>query len=153
MNRDLFDSFDDFDESVAKEEILIPAEMGATISGNRVVTVPNRPSFVYVRLRSNLSELVQAYNDKVTPAYKLPVLLKREGNRYVVAGRDGTRYTDWKEDPFLPRHAPSHVFDKDGGNVGGDPVWVYPYQFMPSLVAPFGKYGAENGFIFPYTVN
>jgi hypothetical protein len=118
------------------------------------VLVPNREPFVYVRLRSNPSEVIEAYNDKISPSYKLPVLLKRENNRYIVFSRDDNRYQNWEdENPFLPRHGDTHSFDKDGGNVGSDPVFVYPYQFMPSLVSPFGSAGAENLYIFPTTIH
>lgn len=151
--RRLRKSFSAFNKSVAKDERLIPGEMGVLMDGRRQVLVPNREPFVYVRLRSNPSEIVQAFNDKVSPSYKLPVLLKRDGNRYIVFSRDTQRYNDWEdENPFLPRHGDTHSFDKDGQHIGSDPVFVYPYQFMPSLVSPFGQFGAENVFIFPIPI-
>ena len=137
MNK-LQKSLSDYNKTLVKEDEEILGDLGATIGGKRVVAVPDRASFVYVRLRTKLSELIQAFNDKVSQKYGVPVVVKREGNRYVVLRRNTEAYSDWvDDDPYLPKHALTHSFDKDGGNVGGDPVWVYPYQIMPALIAPF----------------
>ncbi len=144
-------AFRRYNQSVTKESTILLGDLGTWIDGKKVVSVPGRPQFVYVRLRTKLSELVPAFNDKVAQKYGVPVKLKREGNLYVVIGRNNEAYTDWENnDPYIPKHAAEHIFDKDGQNVGGDVVWVYPYQFMPSLVSPFGARGATNVFVNPY---
>lgn len=141
-----------FDRTLQKEYVEIPGEMGAYIKGKKTVEVPNRPNYVYVRLRTNLSEIIQAQNDKVSPAYGLAVIVRRDGNKYIVDRRDEGRYENWEDlNKYVPRHGDTHSFDLDGSNIGADPVWVYPYQFMPSLVSPFGVKGAENAFIYPYS--
>lgn len=131
----------------------IPGEIGITIDGQRVTEVPTRGQFVYVRIRSDLSEVIQAFNDKVFPGYGLPVIIKWQNNRYEVIGRDVQRYPEWEEgNPFIARHGETHSLDKEGGNIGSDPVWVYPYQFMPSLVVPFNSDIAKNVYINPSPV-
>lgn len=141
-----------FDRTLKKEYVEIPGEMGVYIKGKKTVEVPNRPNFVYVRLRTNLSEIIQAQNDKVSPSFGLAVIVRREDNSYIVDRRDVGRYENWEDtNKYVPRHGDTHSFDLEGSNIGADPVWVYPYQFMPSLVSPFGVKGAENVFIYPYS--
>ena len=74
MPSNLFDSFADFDETVEKQVKKYSGLLGLPVAA-RTVQVPNRNGYVYVRLRDNNSELVQAYNDKVSPKYNLPVLV------------------------------------------------------------------------------
>lgn len=141
-----------FDRTLKKEYVEIPGEMGAYIKGKKTVEVPDRVGYVYVKLRTNLSEIIQAFNDRVSPSYGLAVIVRREGNKYIVDRRDVGRYENWEDkNKYVPRHGDTHSFDLDGSNIGADPVWVYPYQFMPSLVSPFGVKGAENVFIYPYS--
>lgn len=125
--------------------------LGIPLGGQRRVEVPNRNAYVYVRLRANQSEVIQAYNNQVSPSYNLPVLLQRQGNRYTVIGLDTQRYeNNWKsQSPFLPRHGNTHSFDIESGG-GGDIVWVYPRQFMPALVFPSGSSGAMDVIVSPY---
>src|SRR4030043_136982 len=75
----------------------IPGILGFLINGVRTVEVPNRNGYVYVRLRDNLSEVCQAFNDNVSPVYGLPVLMVRDSTnrtRYKILGRDLGRYQD-----------------------------------------------------------
>jgi len=80
------------------EVLYIPGSLGMTINGERSVEVPSRAGFVYVRLRNDLSETVQAYNDKVSPVYNLPVVVVRDKtnkNYYTIYGKDTGVYTNW----------------------------------------------------------
>jgi len=154
MANKLEKSFRDFDKSISKEIPQIPGELGISINGHRRTEVPNRGQYVYVRLRSNLSEVVQAFNEKVFPGYNLPVLVQWNNNRYEITGRDVQRYPEWEADnPYIARHGNTHSLDVEGREIGTDPVWVYPYQFMPSLVSPFDVNLVENVYIHPYTIN
>lgn len=151
MNK-LQSSFKEFKRSRAKHELEISGILGITINGAKTVEVPNRDAFVYVKLRDNQSELIQAFNDKVSPVYGLPVKVKREGNRYIVVGRDTERYGDWQSySAFLPRHGNTHSFNLESGG-GGDIVWVYSRQFIPMLSFPSGSLGGPNVIIHPYTL-
>lgn len=143
-----------FDADIQKEAIEIRGELGTLVRGKKVVKVPNRPSYVYVRLRTNQSEVIQAFNDKVSLEFGLPVVLSWSHSKYVVLRRDVDRYKTWEEGSnYVPVHAKSHSFDLESGNVGRDPVWVYPSQIIPALVSPFGVQGSENVYIFPYSYN
>lgn len=147
---DLQSSLKSYDNSLKKQETQYSGILGLTIDGSRKVNIPSRAGFVYVRLRDNLSEVVQAYNDKVSPAYGLPVIIQRTGNRWMVVGKDTNRYETWGTSaPFLPAHGSQHSFNRDVG-VGGDTVWVYPDQFMPLLVYPSGTAGSTNLMVAPY---
>ncbi len=146
----LSQQFSKYDKTLEKQVPTYSGLLGLTISGNRQVNIENRAGFVYVRLRDNLSEVVQAMNTEVSPVYDFPVLIQRKGNRWIVVGRDDQRYETWGTNaPFLPAHGDQHSFNRDGGG-GGDPVFVYPDQFMPLLVYPSGTYGAGNLLIAPY---
>lgn len=127
--------------------------LGITINGAKAVEVAGRKSYVYVRLRNSQSELIQAFNNRVAPSYNLPVLVERQGNRYVVLDVDTTRYdNNWASySPYLPRHGNTHSFDIESGG-GGDIVWVYPRQFMPLLAFPSGSVGSPNVIVSPYTL-
>lgn len=137
-----------------KQEVLqIPGILGIPLGGQRLVEVPDRNAYVYVRLRNSQNEIIQAFNNQVAPSYNLPVLVERQGNRYVVIGVDTQRYeNNWNSfAPFLPRHGNTHSFDIESGG-GGDIVWVYPRQFMPALVLPSGSAGGPNVVMAPYTL-
>lgn len=131
----------------------ISGMLGIPLDGERRVEVSNRNGFVYVRLRNNQSEVIQAFNNQVSPAYNLPVLVERRGNRYEVVSVDTQRYeSNWPSfAPFLPRHGNTHSFDIETGG-GGDIVWVYPRQFMPALVMPSGSAGGPNLIVNAYTL-
>lgn len=146
-NNSLRQAFNNLDLSKKDKDQLIPALLGFMIQGRETVEVPARPGFVYARIRSNTNELVQVFNDKVSPVYDLPVLLIRDPNnptRYKVDGRDVGRYENWgSSTTYLPRHGNTHSFNPDTGG-GGDIVWVYGSQFMPLAVVPSGSYGASS---------
>lgn len=146
-------SLSDYNKSVEKYYPIIPGEIGINLGGNRITEVPGRGQFVYVRLRSNQSEIIQVFNGKVFPGYRLPVLVKWNNNRYEIVGVDVQRYQQWLADnPHIAKHGATHSMDKDGNRIGTDPVWVYPYQFMPSLVSPFPQSGIQNVYINPLMV-
>lgn len=115
------------------------------------VEVNNRKGYVYVRLKDNLSEVVQAYNDAVSPVYGLPVIVEYLGGEYRVVGRDLDRYSaiGWgTNSAYLPRHGNSHSFSDTGG---GDIVWTYGKQFMPLLAVPSGSHGSNGLIIYDYS--
>lgn len=128
--------------------------LGNVISGVQVVEVTTRPGYVWVRLRDQQSEIIQAFNDNVSPVYDLPVFVTRDSDdptRYIVIGRDTAQYQNWGAgSAYLPRHANQHSFSDDAG-AAGDVVWVYGRQFMPMLAYPSGSSGAGNVIISPYT--
>lgn len=142
---DLLRALEEQKQQTKQEVPEITGMLGIPLGGQRRVEVPNRNRYVYVRLRSNQNEVIQAFNDKVAPSYNLPVVLERDGNRYTVVKQDSKRYDNNHNStsPFLPRHGNTHSFDTESGG-GGDVVWVYPRQFMPSLVLPSGSSGADN---------
>lgn len=123
--------------------------LGIPINGQRTVEVADREGFVYVRLRDNPSELIQAINSEVSPVYDLPVVLVREGNRYKIEGRDTERYQTWGSfSSFIPRHGEQHSFNEGGGDI----TWVNGKQFMPMLVMPSGSLGSNNVVISDYRI-
>lgn len=139
-------------KNVTKQRVpRIYGALGLPIGGVKVVEVANRNSYVYVRLRNNQSEVIQAFNNQVAPAYNLPVIVERQGNRYTVVEVDSQRYeNNWTSfAPFLPRHGNTHSFDTESGG-GGDVVFVHAKQFMPSLVFPSGSLGGPNVLMAPY---
>lgn len=140
-------------KSTRRERLRISGTLGIPIAGQQRVEVPNRNAFVFVKLRDNQSEVIQAYNNKVAPSYGLPVIVEWQNNRYVIIDVDTTRYqNNWNSfAPFLPRHGNTHSFDLETGG-GGDIVWVHSRQFLPSLVIPSGTQGAPNVFVSPYTL-
>lgn len=114
----------------------VPQEIYGTLMAiNGFVEVQDRPSFVYVQLRDNQNEIIQAFNNKVASSPDLPVIVHREGNRYIIQGVNTQRYqSNWNNySPYLPKHGTSHSF-ADGG--GGDVAWIFSRQFMPNLVYP-----------------
>ena len=142
-----------FDNDLQKKAYEVSAFVGIMKNGKKTIEVPNRPSYVYVRLRTNLDEVVEAFNENVSLAYNLPVIIKREGNFYRVDRRDVERYEDWETTVnYTPKHGKTHSYNKDQSVFGADPAWIYSYQFMPSLVTPMGVNGAENVYIYPYSV-
>jgi hypothetical protein len=136
------------------EEYEIPGALGFLLNGEQTVEVPTRDSFVFVRLRNNNNELIQAFNDQVSPVYDLPVLVVRDTvdkGRYKVVGRDLGQYSNWgSSTPYLARHGNQHSFNPDSGG-GGDIVWVFGRQFMPLLGYPSGSSAAGGIIIHSYT--
>lgn len=142
-----FAEYDKDKPQIVKE---ISGLLGIPINGSLSVEVPNRNSFVYVRLRNNTNELIQAFNEKVSPVYGLPVLVKWVVNRYEVQGRDTSRYQDWGSySAFLPRHGSQHSLNFEDGQ-GGDVSFIYSRQFMPFATIPSGTDGAGTVFIMPH---
>jgi len=150
MNNTFRRDFSEFDNSIQKKDNEISGELGIYLNGQQYVEVPNRPGFVYVRLRNTTSEVIQAYNDQVSLTFGLPVLVIRQGGRYIIKGRDTERYNYWgTSTSYVPYHGNQHSFNPDGGG-GGDPVWVYGRQMMPMAVFPSGTAGAGNVLVYPY---
>jgi len=120
---------------------IIPGELGAYVDGNPTVEVAGRNGWVWVRLRGNESERVQAYNPTVANHYGLPVLVRRheyDPKVWEVIGRDSMKYESYQTDSQvanLPEHGHSHSFSgKD--YTGNDIVWVYKRQLTPLLPRP-----------------
>lgn len=117
---------------------IFPGLMGAYIGGRPTTIVDGRPDFVWVRIRGATSEPVQAFNEKVSPTFNLPVLIQRDPNvenRWVVIGRDPGAYEDYGGVAYLPSHGKDHSF-AGGALTGNDITWVYKRQFMPLLPRP-----------------
>lgn len=136
-----------------KEEklITISGELGLPLGGQKLVEVPGRNGFVYVRLKNNTSEVIQAYNSEVSTIYGLAVLVARQNNIYKVIGRDQDKYRDWGSIPYLPKHGGQHSFNQALG-MGADITWVYTQQVMPLLGYPSGTNGSDGIVIAPYTI-
>lgn len=149
--RRLFRDLRRYDKTKTKKEMEFSGLLGIGIGGRRRVEVPNRNGFVYVRLRNNTNELIQAFNEKVSPVFGLPVIVKWEVNRYVVLGRDSNRYaSNWGSySAFLPRHGPQHSLNFESGQ-GGDVTWVYSRQFMPMASIPSGTDGGSVVYVPPH---
>jgi len=142
-----------YDDTLAKNPSDMPGEIGAVINGKRRTNVVGRGGFVYVRLRTNLSEPIQAYNDKVFPGFGVAVIVRWANNRYEIVGRDSQRYQEWETDtPEISKHGNSHSLDVEGGNIGTDPAWIYQYQFIPGLVSPYNQSGAQNVYVHPFPI-
>lgn len=151
-SKKLSTSLKKYDKTKAKRDIYISGELGISLNGQKLVEVPNRKGFVYVRLKDNTSELIQAYNASVSPIYGLPVLVVRSVGVYKVVGRNVDRYQNvWGNAPYLPKHGAQHSFNPDI-NIGGDIVWVYSPQFMPLLGYPSGTSGSPRLTVAPYIV-
>jgi hypothetical protein len=148
----LYNAFNALNILKKNKELYIPGLLGTLIGGNEQVEVNNRPGYVYVRIHNNFSEVVQVYNDQVSPVYGLPVLIIRDNidaTRYRIYGRDIGAYENWQSDTnYLPIHGNQHSFNSDNFG-GGDIVWVYDRQIMPLLVYPSGTTGAGMVMIAP----
>ena len=141
-----------FSSRKENKPLVFSGELGVTTNGENLVEVSARPGFVWVKLRNQLNELVQAFNESVSPVFGLPVLVewdKHSPTRYRIINRDVGRYTVWggsagSTSSYLPAHGASHSFNTLTGAGGGDPVWVYEQQIIPFLVTPSGSYGAMS---------
>lgn len=142
-NKKLKNSLKKFSGLKEEKLITITGELGIPLGGQKIVDVPNRNGFVYVRLKSNTSEVIQAYNSEVSTIYGLPVLVARQGNIYKVIGRNLDRYRDWSDIPYLPKHGGQHSFNF-GLGMGADVSWIYSQQFMPLLSYPSGTQGSMS---------
>lgn len=149
-NKKLKSSLKKYDKSKQNTETLISGELGITLNGHKIVEVPNRKGFVYVRLKGNTSELIQAFNATVAVVYDLPVFVVRQAGIYKVVGRNIDRYQNqFGVAPYLPKHGAQHSFNHDIG-VGGDIAWIYSQQFMPLLSYPSGTYGSMTLSVQPH---
>lgn len=150
-NQRLTKSLNKLSKSKQENITLISGTLGLPLNGQKLVEVPNRNGFVYVKLRDNQSEVIQAYNAVVSNIYGLAVLVARQGSIYKVIGRDQDRYRDWGNIPYLPRHGGQHSFNQALG-MGADVTWVYSQQMMPLLGYPSGSNGSNGIVISPYIV-
>jgi hypothetical protein len=108
-----------------------------------MVSVPGRPSFVYVRVHGNNSEVIEAFNDTVSPILNLAVVLTRDEltpNYYRILRRDVAKYQDWYT-PQIGYHAAQHEFGGTG-SMGQDIVWIQKQQFVPLEVRPMSTSGS-----------
>lgn len=125
--------------------------LGISMNSQKLVDVPGRSNYVYVKLRDNQNEVVEAFNNTVATSFGLPVVLKRENNRYMVMGLNTARYQNvWNVvAPYLPNHGNSHSFSDSGG---GDISWIFSRQFMPGLVYPVSVTTGTNLFVAGYNL-
>lgn len=122
--------------------------LGVVINGVQSVEVSNRAGFVYVLLNTNGNELVQAFNDKVSAAFGLAVIVVWNVNRYEVLRKDDLRYSTWNSS-FLPKHGNQHSFNPEGGG-GGDVSFIYGKQFVPLSLTPSGTFGGPVAIVAGY---
>jgi hypothetical protein len=152
MNRRFVRAISELEEIKSDRQAQIPGILGFVLNGQNTVEVPTRLGFVYVRLRNNSSEVIQAYNDQVAPVYGLPVLVVRDEvdtSKYRILGRDVGVYQNWgSSSSYLPKHGHTHSFIPEEGG-GGDVVWVYGKQMMPLAPYPNGVTGSSNVTIKP----
>lgn len=144
-------AYKSLDRQKANDQLRFPGILGFPINGVSTVEIPDRPGYVYVRLRDNLNEVIHAYNESVSPVYGLPVVVIRDKvdrSKYRVQGRDVGRYEEWGSTTYLGMHGPQHSFDLD--NPGGDIVWVWGSQFMPLAPVPSGSSAAGSLHVYPY---
>lgn len=119
----------------------IAGTLGITAGGRVIVEVPKRPSYVYVQVRASTAEVIEAFNNTVSPLYGLPVFIQWQGNRYVVVERDSMRYSNWLDSSsYLPRHASTH----EARGSAGDVVFVAQEQFLPLMPMPSGSFGSRG---------
>lgn len=149
MTRKLTQALQEQKKTTKQNTPTLYGSLGIPLNGQRVVHVQNRNAFVWVRLRDNQNEVVQAFNNKVAASYNLPVILHREGNRYVVDEVNTERYeNNWNNSaPYLPQHGTSHSFPEGGG---ADIAWIFARQFMPSLVYPDNVVSGTNARVWNY---
>ena len=129
--------------------------LGIVTGDEEVVEIAGRPGFYWVRLRNVGNEVIQAFNDRVSPIYNLPVLVERDlasPVRYKIVNRDVDIYgSNWGTgSPYVARHGSQHSFNKHNTDTGGDVTWVYSDQFLPFLITPSGSSGAGNVLFWPY---
>jgi len=141
-NKKLDKSLGNFSRQKQATEETFFGELGVPLGGSKIVDVSGRRGYVYVRLRGDTSELIQAYNQVVPSIYNLAVVVKRNRNKYSIIGRDDTKYSNTGSGAGggvtpLPRHGGQHSLNPDAG-MGADVSWIYTRQFMPNLAYPSG---------------
>lgn len=119
-----------FDSKANKPE-LYKGELGAIINGAQVVAVEGRPSYVWVRLRGQQSELIRAYNDVVGLIYGLRVEVEKIEGHYRIYGRDQTESMGTSPGASVGPHGYTHRF-----KTGNDVSWVDKQQFMAMVPHP-----------------
>lgn len=142
MSRKLYKSLKAQKAQTEQVKLTIYGSLGIPLGGRKIIQVDGRQGYVYVRLRDNQNEVIQAFNNKVAASYDLPVILVREGGRYVVQQFNSQRYLNNAQNsaPFLPGHGTQHSFPRGGG---ADITWVYGQQIMPGLVYPESATGTN----------
>jgi len=142
MSRKLYKSLKAQKDQTEQVKLTIYGSLGIPLGGRKVIQVDGRQGYVYVRLRDNQNEVIQAFNNKVAASYDLPVILVREGGRYVVQQFNSQRYLNNSQNsaPFLPGHGTQHSFPRGGG---ADITWVYGQQIIPGLVYPESATGTN----------
>jgi hypothetical protein len=142
MSRKLYNSLKAQKAQTEQVKLILYGSMGIPLSGKKIIQVPDRQGYVYVRLRDNQNEVIQAFNNKVAASYGLPVIVVREGGRYIVQQFNSQRYLNNAQNsaPFLPGHGTQHSFPRGGG---ADITWVYSQQIMPGLVFPNATTGTN----------
>jgi hypothetical protein len=135
MSKNLKNALKQQKKQTRRVEQEIYGSLGIPLGGQRLVEVPGRNGFVYVRLRDNQNEVIQAFNNQVANSYDLPVVVVRNGNRYIIQAVNTERYQNNLNNPapLLPAHGSSHSFPQGGG---ADVTWVFSRQMMPGLVYP-----------------
>jgi len=112
---------------------IIPGMLGRyNLFGIKQIEVPNRPGFVYVRVRGQTSEIVEAFNDAVGLDFGLAILLIRDKltpRYYRVLGRNVSLYESWDDQLPVPRHGAQHSFNAGGWDI----VWIYRKQMVQPL--------------------
>lgn len=143
MSDKLFKQLRDYDRTKPTENVEIGGILGLPVS-SQTVEVPGRDGYVYVRIR-NTNEIVQAQNERVSPIFNLPILMKWDRGGYSISGRDTKRYSNWgSSSSFLPKHGGQHSF------YGGDPTFIYSRQFVPFATMPSGTNGSDAVYIEPH---
>src|SRR3972149_4483034 len=122
--------------SKADRQAEIPGALGIyDSSGRKIIKVPGRPDMVYVRIRGNISEVVEAFNETVYLQWGLPVILVREPlspRFYTIVGRDKGKYQEWNS-AGLPAHGNQHSFSGDTTD-GRDITFIYRRQLVQPLL-------------------
>ncbi len=123
----------------------IPGFLGTFVNGEKTIRVPDRKDFVFVRLRMDQSEVIEAFNDQVADNFDTPVTVIRDPSAprfYRVISREIATFQDWGS-PYLINHAEQHMFSGGTGTTGSDVVWVYRRAFVPLGVSPNGSMTAN----------
>lgn len=122
--------------SKADVQEIIPGALGTYDSnGNKIINVPGRSQFVYVRVRGQVSEVIEAFNERIGEQWGTPIRLIKDPlapRFYTVMGRDIGKYQDWA-DAGLPNHGNQHSFSSDTAS-GRDITFIYRRQLVQPLL-------------------
>lgn len=105
-------------------------------AGTQIITVTARPDYVYVTVRGQQSEVIQAFNDKVYLQFGLPVILIKDPlqpQSYKILSRDSGKYQSWGGNAGLVNHGNQHSFSGDT-SAGVDVVYTYKRQMAQPLL-------------------